>query len=149
MGSLAVPASGSIYADANIAIYSVDQHPVYAAVCAPLWQAAQSGVVQVISSELTLLETLVGPLRKGDTDLADRREALWRRAHTRLLPITQDVLREAARLRAGHPALRTPDAIHAATALLHGCVLFVTNDPGFRQVSGLPLAILNEVITAP
>jgi ADP-heptose:LPS heptosyltransferase len=26
--------------------------------------------------------------------------------------------------------LRTPDAIHAATALLNGCELFVTNDSG-------------------
>jgi predicted nucleic acid-binding protein len=66
-----------------------------------------------------------------------------------LLPITQDVLREAARLRALHTPLKSPDAIHAATALVHGCALFLTNDLGFRSITGLPLAILDEVIAAP
>jgi predicted nucleic acid-binding protein len=98
---------------------------------------------------LILLEILVGPLRSGDTVLAARREALWRQANTGLLPITQDVLREAARLRALIPGLKTPDAVHAATALLHGCILFVTNDVGFRRVPGLPLAILDDVLAAP
>ncbi|MBI3945646.1 MAG: PIN domain-containing protein [Armatimonadetes bacterium] len=144
-----MPDSGHVYADANVAIYSVDRHPTYAPVCAPLWRATQGGTVQVVSSELILLETLVGPLRNGDAVLAARREALWRRADTRLVPITRDVLREAARLRARHTALRTPDAFHAATALLSGCVLFVTNDPGFRRILGLPLAILDEVVAAP
>jgi predicted nucleic acid-binding protein len=95
------------------------------------------------------METLVGPLRTGDSSLAIRRENLWRQANTRLLPITEAVLREAARLRALHTALKTPDAIHAATALLHGCALFVTNDSGFRSITGLPLALLDDVIAAP
>jgi predicted nucleic acid-binding protein len=47
-------------------------------------------------------------------------------------------------LRANHN-LKTPDAIHAATALAAGCVLFVTNDAGFRCVPGLPVAVLSEV----
>lgn len=72
--------------------------------------------------------------------------ALWRQANTRLLPITEDVLREAAHLRATIPTLKTPYAIHAATALLHGCALFVTNDTDFRRVPGLPLAILDDIV---
>jgi predicted nucleic acid-binding protein len=136
-----------IYADAQIAIYSSDNHPLYASVCAPVWQVG--GAASVVASDLILLEILVGPLRSGDTVLAARREALWRQANTGLLPITQDVLREAARLRALIPGLKTPDAVHAATALLHGCILFVTNDVGFRRVPGLPLAILDDVLAAP
>jgi predicted nucleic acid-binding protein len=55
-------------------------------------------------------------------------------------------LREAARLRATISGLKTPDAIHAATALQHGCALFVSNDVGFRRVPGLSLAILDDVL---
>ena len=62
----------------------------------------------------------------------------------RLLPITQPILREAARLRAT-TKLRTPDALHAATALQAGCVLFVTNDVGFRGVASLPLVVLDDL----
>jgi predicted nucleic acid-binding protein len=149
VGLLTLPASGLVYVDAQIAIYTVDIHPVYAPVCRPLWQAVKSGTVTAVTSELTLMETLVGPLRNGDALHATLREALWRQANAQMLPITEPVLREAARLRALYTALKPPDAIHAATALLHGCALFVTNDTGFRPIAGLPLAILDEVLAAP
>lgn len=149
MGSLILPANGLVYADTQIVIYTIDRQPVYSPVCDPLWQAAQNGLLTITSSELMLLETLVGPLRSGDTVQAQRRENVWNSANTYLIPITQNILREAARLRAAIPALKTPDAIHAATALLAGCTLFVTNDLGFKRVPGLPLAILDEVLAAP
>ena len=146
MGRLKLPKAGLIYIDAQIPIYCTDNHPTYKALCAPIWQA--SGVVLVVSSELTLMETLVVPMREGNNLIARARMALWDQEHTRLLPITKEILVEAARLRATIPGLKTPDAIHAATALHHHCSLFVTNDSGFRRVPGLPLAILDDVLAA-
>jgi predicted nucleic acid-binding protein len=64
----------------------------------------------------------------------------------RLIPIDQATLREAARLRASLPGLRTPDAIHAATARAAGCALLVTNDTGFRRVPGVNLTLLDDLI---
>lgn len=64
----------------------------------------------------------------------------------RLLPITQAILREAARIRAT-TKLKTPDALHAATAQLEGCVLFVTNDACFRNLATLPVVILDDLRT--
>jgi predicted nucleic acid-binding protein len=61
-----------------------------------------------------------------------------------MLPITQTELEKAASLRATTD-LKTPDAIHAATAVLKGCVLFVTNDIAFRRVPGLAVTILSEI----
>ncbi len=149
MGTLTLPASGTIYVDAQIAIYTVDKHPVYASVCRPLWEAVSRGQVTVISSELILLETLVEPIRSGDTLLAVDREALWSQPNSRLLSITQDILRAAARLRAAIPGLKTPDAIHAATALLNDSALFLTNDTGFRRVPGLRSVMLDDVLAEP
>jgi predicted nucleic acid-binding protein len=149
LGTLTLPASGAVYVDAQIAIYTVDKHPVYASVCRPVWEAVRRGQVTVVSSDLILLETLVEPIRIGDTLLAADREALWTQPYSLLLPITHNMLREAARLRAAIPGLKTPDAIHAATALLHGCVLFVSNDTGFKRVPGLPLVLLDDVLAAP
>ena len=63
-----------------------------------------------------------------------------------MAPITQSILREAARLRAT-TKLKTPDAIHAATASEAGCVLFITNDAGFRGVLNLSLVILKDLLT--
>jgi predicted nucleic acid-binding protein len=116
MGPLTLPAAGVVDADAQVCIYSVEQHPVYAPLLRPLWQAVQNGALEVVSSELALMETLVGPFKRGDTGLAATYEQFFQQPGIRLLPVTQAVLREAARLRAT-TRLRTPDAIHAATAL--------------------------------
>lgn len=64
-----------------------------------------------------------------------------------LIPIGQTTLREAARLRASTPSLRTPDAIHAATAITSDCTQFLTNDRQLRVVTGLHIVILDEVLT--
>ncbi|MCX6360407.1 MAG: PIN domain-containing protein [Armatimonadetes bacterium] len=149
MGSLTVPSEGLVYVDAQIAIYTVDRHPKYGPACMPLWSAAAAGAVTVVSSELILLETLVGPIRAADAALERDREGLWGRPNTLLLPVTRAVLREAARLRAAIPPLKAPDAIHAATAMLSGCALFVTNDAAFRHIPGLPIAMLDDALSAP
>lgn len=52
------------------------------------------------------------------------------------MPVFLSVLESTLKLRVIH-RIRTPDAIHAATALLANCTLFVTNDPVFRRVTGL------------
>ena len=146
MGSLTVPAAGLVYLDTNPIIYSVEKHPVYWPLLQPLWQAAKGKTIEIVSSDLTLMETLVGPLKSGDAALATAYEQLFQQAQTRLLPITQPILREAARLRAT-TKLKTPDALHAATAQQAGCVLFVTNDAGFRRLATLPpLVILDDLL---
>jgi predicted nucleic acid-binding protein len=146
MGTLTVPSSGLVYFDTNPVIYSVERHPVYGPLVEPLWQAAKAKSIEIVSSELVLMESLVGPLKSGDATLAHAYEQLFQQAQTRLLPITQSILREAARLRAT-TRLKTPDALHAATATHAGCVLFVTNDVGFRGVAGLPLLVLDDLRT--
>ena len=42
MGIMALPPVGTIYTDTQAVIYTVQQHPVYAPVCQPLWQAART-----------------------------------------------------------------------------------------------------------
>lgn len=149
MGSLNVPTTGTVYVDANILIYSIEAHPLYAPVIAPLWLASNSGAIEVVGSELLLLETLIGPMRTGDTLLQASYEQAMTGSDRRLLPITSNILREAARLRAAIPALRTPDAIHAATALLFGCVLFLTNDSRFKSIAALPVVTLDDILASP
>jgi predicted nucleic acid-binding protein len=146
VGTLTVPASGLVYLDAAPVIYSVEKHPVYAPLLQPLWRAAQAKTIEVVSSDLVLMESLVGPLKSGNTTLAMAFEQALLGTETRLLAITQPMLREAARLRAT-TKLKTPDALHLATAREAGRVLFITNDTGFRGTASLPLVILDDLVT--
>jgi predicted nucleic acid-binding protein len=144
MGSLTLPASGSVYVDTMAVIYTVERFPDYWPLLEPLWLAAQAGTFEIVTSELTLMEVLVKPLKTKNTVLVKAFELALIGTHVQLLPITQSILRAAAQLRAT-TKLRTPDAIHAAAAVQAGCVLFVTNDSIFRTIAGLPVAILDDL----
>ena len=147
MGSIVLPGSGTVYLDANAIIYSVETNPSYWPIVEPVWQAARAGQFQLVSTELTLLEVLVVPLRNADSVLVAAYEKVLTAPEFTLLPITTAVLREAARLRAAIGSLRTPDAIHAATALVHPPTQFITNDLGFQKVPGLPVTVLSDLLT--
>jgi predicted nucleic acid-binding protein len=142
---LTLPASGYVSVDTNAVIYTVQHHPVYAPLLGPLWHAAADGALTVVASELVLCEVLTGAYKFDDEPLATAYEAFLQSPGVILAPITRVLLRSVARLRA-NARLRVPDAIHAATALDAGCTLFVTNDPHFRRVSGLEVAVLDDIV---
>jgi predicted nucleic acid-binding protein len=145
MGQLTPPAAGVAYVDTHALIYRVERIESYLTASEPLWGALDAGLAQVATSDLTLLEVLVKPLRDSNSPLVNLyRNVLLGTVGLNCLPVSRTVLESTATLRADHN-LKTPDAIHAATALAAGCVLFVTNDAGFRRVPGLPVAVLSEV----
>ena len=146
MGALTLPLAGAVYVDANAVIYAVEKIEPYRSLLEPLWLAAQAGRLRIITSDLTWLETLTKPLREGNALLEALFRAFLTAREVRLIPATLSLWEDAARLRA--LGLKTPDALHAATALAAGSALFVTNDSGFRRVPGLPVAVLSEVLTS-
>jgi predicted nucleic acid-binding protein len=126
-------------------IYSIEQHPEYAVLLEPLWEASETGQIQMVGSQLLLLEVLTGVLKRNDAELLFDYEQVLQASELQLLPINRSILREAARLRATIN-LKTPDAIHAATALSVGCVQLITNDADFRRVTNLNVIILKDLI---
>jgi len=145
MGQLIVPAAGPVYVDTNALIYRVERIEPYLTVSQPLWDALDAGRVEVVTSDLSLLEVLVKPLRDGNTSLVDLdRTVLLGTIGLTVHPVTRAILEAAARFRAQY-GLRTPDAIHAACSQATRCTQFVTNDLGFRRVPGLPVEVLSVV----
>jgi predicted nucleic acid-binding protein len=145
MGVIVLPPSGVVYADTSSVIYAVEKIEPYFSASAPLWSALHGGTQEVMTSELTLLEVLVKPLRAGDAALVTLyRNVLLGTAGLTCLPVSLAALESAAGLRAQYN-LKTPDAIHAATALQAGCAMFVTNDAGFARVPGLNVVVLSQV----
>jgi predicted nucleic acid-binding protein len=148
MGSLTLPASGAVYLDTSCVIYSVERISPYHDLLLPLWESAGAGRLRIVCSELVVLETLVKPLREKDDVLTESlRSLLLDSREIELIPIDVTILERAALLRARY-GLKTPDALHAATALDAGVASIVTNDPVFRRVEGLKVAVLSEHATA-
>ena len=112
---------------------------------APAWQQAEEGQLAVVCSELAIAATLVGPTSERDPDLEAALRNVSAAPEVQAVPATRRLWEETARLRAA-TGLRTPDALHAVTALHAECALFITNDADFRRVDGLPVAILDDLL---
>lgn len=148
MGQLAFPPAARVYIDTQIIIYTVEANPNYFALLQPLWEKFQANELEIITSELTILETLVLPLKQGNTVLANDYEQLLENSEIQLIPIKRSILKKAANLRST-TNLKTPDAIHAATALSENCTVFLSNDRGFCNVPDLPVMLLGEILFSP
>ncbi|MBF0155289.1 MAG: PIN domain-containing protein [Magnetococcales bacterium] len=126
--------------DSCIVIYLVERHPVYAAT---LRQAMAGHARDVMSmSPLVPLEVLVKPIR--DRDTATIRQFRQYLASLRMLTMPEEVFDTALGLRTDY-GLRVPDALHLATAMVHGCTEFWTNDNRLTCVAPkLAINILKE-----
>ncbi len=140
MGRLILPDEGAIYLDANCFIYSVEHIEPYCTLLQPIWQ--RGGIV---TSELTLLEVLVKPFQAGDESLQATYRELLDTAEVERLPLTTEVLEQAARLRAT-TGIKTPDAIHAASSLIRNAALFLSNDKGFQKIPALSFAYMQDLL---
>lgn len=145
MGPLTLPTHGPVYLDANGFIYSVERVEPYRTLLEPMWQQARAGDFNVASSDITVLETLVKPLREGDEVVEMLLRSMFDAHEVSLIPATRELWEDAARIRA-NTGLKTPDALHAATAQRAGCTAFFTNDTDFRHVEDLPVIVLDDFL---
>src|SRR2546421_528605 len=127
MGRVSAEPRKKVYLDANIIIYAVEGFADLADQIRALLAALDGMEIVAMTSELTLAEVLVKPLK----DQSQTAEQAYKTFLTptpvlQLIPISRDVLEEAARLRAA-TTLKLPDAIHLATANSEGCDSFLTN----------------------
>lgn len=96
----------------------------------------------LVTSTVTLLEILVHPYRRGESDrVALYYSYLTRYPLVRLEPVTAEIAARAAQVRAVY-GFKTPDAIQLATALLGGATLFLTGDRAFRKQQEIEVGVL-------
>ena len=121
--------AGPIAVDTALFIYLIEEHPRFLAPVRALFAQADAGELAIVTSALTLLEVLVVPWRAGDHALASRYDALLTRSRgVRMVDLTRDQWRTAARLRAQYGTLRTPDAMQLTAAIGTRCTSFITDD---------------------
>ena len=133
---------GKVGVDTAIFIYFIEAAPAWLPVILPLFQAADTGQRELVTSAVTLLEVLVVPYRAGNETFAARYEALLTRSRgVQLIDLTRVQLRRAAQLRA-LTGVRTPDALQLTAARDAGCTAFVTNDRRLPAVPGLRIVQL-------
>jgi len=131
--------------DTTPLIYFIEENPAYLEMVIPFFEGVHSGEFTVITSTVTLLEVLIHPFRRGDTDLAQQyRDILLGAEGLATISLSHEIAEEAARLRAVHN-MRVPDAIQLATAIHEGAEFFLTNDARLPSVRDLGLLVLDKL----
>jgi predicted nucleic acid-binding protein len=111
-------------------IYFVERNQTYLDRIRAVFTLVTSEKVQVITSAITLTEVLVLPFQTGSTTyVSGYRDMLLNSKNISTVPVSAVIAEKAAELRATY-RLRTPDALHVATAIISGCDAFLTNDLG-------------------
>jgi predicted nucleic acid-binding protein len=151
MGSIAVNLGAALsgvrrlYIDAAPLIYYVEEHPVYLQRIESIVAFIEDTPIKAVSSVISLTEVLNQPIKKGRSDLEQAyRDILISGERFSLLPVSQTIAESAARLRAYHN-LRTPDALHIATAIDAACDAFLTNDNGLKRITQLRILALDDL----
>ena len=146
MGLTADFGPGPIALDTSIFIYFIERNPRFLPLINPLFEDADRGARELVTSAVTLLEVLVVPYRAGQRQLADRYEALLTRSRgIRLVDLTRDQLRAAAQLRAA-TGVKTPDALQLVAAIGAGCHTLLTNDRRLPAIPGLQVRQLSLLL---
>ncbi len=146
MGIIEKIKSGPIGLDTSVFIYFIEEDPRYIALVQQIFEAIHEGRFVAYTSGITLLETLVIPLRKKDTELANQYvELLTKSEGLTLLDLDCSLLRSAAALRATL-GIKTPDALQIAAAKRSHCTVFITNDRRLPKISGLQILQLSDYI---
>lgn len=126
-----------LYWDANAFIRMVEDDDAVAQQLGRMIEQANGGRLAIVTSELTLAELLVDPLRQGDNELLDAyRDLFDPDGNVEVAAVDRNVLLATAEIRALHGATKLPDAIHLATAELSACSHFVSAD---RRLPPRPL----------
>ena len=131
-----LPEGATVLVDTAPWIYLLQDHPVFAPRFDGLFEAAESGRLQLALSTVTLAEVLTGPYQAGQMALAKRYEAAL--STYRLVLLSPALAALAAQLRVQY-RLKLPDAVQLASALDIGAAALVSHDRDFSRVQGLPV----------
>lgn len=131
----------NIYLDASAIIYGIEgTEDLRGAVLAWITKTENSGGL-FSTSRLSRLECRVLPLRRGQTELITRYDEFFLRRSLNVVDIGGSVIDLATDLRVGY-GLKTPDAIHVATAMECGADLILTGDRDMTRCKGIRVELV-------
>lgn len=140
------PEARRIALDSAPIIYHLEGHPELASSLRPVFRSIEEGERSGIVSTLAFLEVLVGSYRAAGAEGRPAQAAALLATFPNLewVEVDIEIAHRAAEIRARH-GLRTPDAIHVATAVHAGADLLLTNDRGLRRVEEVPIVLVEEL----
>jgi predicted nucleic acid-binding protein len=123
-----------IYVDANVIIRLIEGDPAARAPLEARLLPFRGTAGFLLTSRLSWLECRIKPQRANDAKLLALYDAFFASVEVEVLELSRAVVEKATDLRA-ELHVKTPDALHLATAILAGATAFLTGDKGLTRCS--------------
>lgn len=134
-----------LYLDTNVFIAAFETDLPKGVAARRVLAAVDAGIIEAMTSELTLAELLVKPLRDADSDLAAiYRAVISPESGFSIVPVGRRILEGAAGQRARVAGLKLPDAIHLATAVDAACSVVASGDRALPASPNLDICDLDS-----
>src|SRR5438128_3075105 len=130
-----------MYLDANVMIRLVEGDAATRAPLVARLTPSLGAAGSLITSRLTRLECRSKPLRAGDLATLAQFDVFFAGVELVLAEVSPAVVERATDLRARYN-LKTPDAIHYATAVAVAPTVFLTGDRALSRCSEVPVEVL-------
>jgi predicted nucleic acid-binding protein len=136
----------TVFIDTAPFVYFVEKQMPYVDLLRPLFNTIDAGEIRALTTTITYSETLVIPCRRHDRALIAHYETLLTETPSlTIVPFDLILARKVAEIRSEFP-IKTPDAIQWATAVRHNVQYFLTNDKGFKKLTGLKILLLDDFV---
>lgn len=128
--------------DSVIFIYVWNKQPDFFKRARQILERISSGQAIGVFSQIGLIELLTGPKKQGKKGLALLyKERMANFPNLRILSLNDNIVDISSDLRARYN-LRTPDAIHIATAMDAKADKFITNDKSLKKIREIKIELL-------
>ena len=133
-----------IYFDTNIFIYLFEGNKTAIPQIKLLQPLIEQGEITVVSSALVYAEMLPPVVKNGNQKIIQSLiDFLKETKFFTLIPVSFDISIHAGVLR-GETGMKTPDAIHVATAMKEKCDVFFTNDKQIKTPKSLERILFSD-----
>jgi uncharacterized protein len=127
--------------DANIVIYLIEANPIWTSKAVARVTTIRAAGDEIAFCDAGRLECLIKPLATGNATDVSTYRSFFGSPLVKMLSVTSAAWERAASVAATYK-LKPLDAVHLATAIEHGCGLFLTNDVQLARCTAIPVEVL-------
>ncbi len=136
----------TIALDTNIFIYQLEANARYVPLTDFIFSWIERGHSKAVACTIAMTEILVLPYRQtNQMKVEDHYGLLSTYPNLEWVAPTLEIADLAACIRGLHN-LKTPDALHAATAVHCGATGLITNDPAFERIESYETLVLDRLL---
>jgi predicted nucleic acid-binding protein len=127
--------------DTNVVVYLIEAVPVWGPKADARVAALRAAGDQIAVCDAARLECLLKPLKVGDAVAERNFRTFFASPLVRMLPVTTATWERAIQIGAAFN-FKALDSLHLATAIEHGCGLFLTADARLARCTAISVEVL-------